>query len=792
MQRLRSFRLLLPLLLLAGPLHAQTVIQGTVRDATDNSPLPGVNISEVSTSNGASSDQDGNFSLTVNSLQSTVRFSFLGYRSQDIPLNGRTHLTVALQISNEELDKIVVIGYGTQKKVNLTGSVQTLRLDSVVNTPVTNSAQLMYGRFSGVQLTQGGGLPGSDGSSINIRGLGTFGNSAPLVVIDGMQFDGLGEFNRLAPADIESITVLKDASAGAIYGARGANGVIVVTTKQGEASNFRVEYNNYFGFQRPTIMPTYLNAIQYAELMNEKFENQADGKAFNPRYTEEQMQQIRDGSNPDQFTNTDWAEETLRDAPMQNHYLALSGGSANTTYRFSLGYMDQGSVVIGKFHLDRYNFRANVQSRLKNWLTINNNLNGALKKFTGPSGGPNVVNNMIYSFRRNAPTIPAYYSHGGYGFVDGAWQNINPSLGTEFQPMQLGELGDFTSHDYSINDRLSIKATFGNFSFETAGTLNLDFYDETNFRPTVEKRDYDNNIMSFNDQNSLSNSFNKHYRLMSENLLRYQTEFTDHRLQLMAGHSVIYDRSDNFRGSLESFPSDNLQEFNAGGVANPAVSGGASEQAMQSFFGRVNYSYLGRYLFEANIRRDGSSKFGPGNRYGTFPSFSAGWRVSEEPFLENLFASNIFSSLKLRGSWGRTGNNGIGNYIYDQTYNAGLDYILGNDIIVSGVALTSLANPTILWETSEQYDIGLDAAFFNNRLTLETDFFNRRSFNILYTNFPIPGSLGVNSLAAQNAAEMVNQGVELNLNFTNRSGELGYALGLNVTNFAKNEVTSLG
>src|SRR3546814_324483 len=260
----------------------------------------------------------------------------------------------------------------------------------------------------------------------------------------------------------------------------------------------------------------------------------------------------------------------------------------------------------------------------------------------------------------------------------------------------------------------------------------------------------------------------------------------------MAGHSVIYDRSDNFRGSLESFPSDNLQEFNAGGVANPAVSGGASEQAMQSFFGRVNYSYLGRYLFEANIRRDGSSKFGPGNRYGTFPSFSAGWRVSEEPFLENLFASNIFSSLKLRGSWGRTGNNGIGNYIYDQTYNAGLDYILGNDIIVSGVALTSLANPTILWETSEQYDIGLDAAFFNNRLTLETDFFNRRSFNILYTNFPIPGSLGVNSLAAQNAAEMVNQGVELNLNFTNRSGELGYALGLNVTNFAKKEEKSIG
>lgn len=784
--------LLLPFLLLTGALHAQIVVKGTVRDAVDSSPLPGVAISEINTNNGTSSDQDGNFSLTIENPESTLRFSMIGYRSKDIDINGRTHLTVALEVSSQELDKIVVIGYGVQKKVNLTGSVQTLRLDSVVNTPVTNSAQLMYGRFSGVQLTQGGGLPGSDGSSINIRGLGTFGNAAPLVVIDGMQFDGLAEFNRLAPADIETITVLKDASAGAIYGARGANGVIVVTTKQGEPSKFRVEYNNYFGFQRPTIMPTYLNAVEYAELMNEKYENEADGKAFNPRYTGEQLQQIRDGSNPDQFANTNWADEVLQDAPIQNHYLALSGGSANTVYRISLGYMDQGAIVTGKFHLDRYNFRANVRSDLKDWLTVNNNLNGTLNKFVGPSGGSGVVNNMIYSFRRNAPTIPAYYSHGGYGFVDGAWQNVNPSLGTEFQPMQIGELGDYMSNDYSLNDRLSVKATFGGFSFETAATINLDFTDETNFRPTTEKRDYNNELISANDLNSLSNSFNKHYRIMSENLLRYQTTLTDHRLEFLAGHSVIYDRGDNFRGSLQNFPSNNLQELDAGGVANPAVSGGANERSMQSFFGRVNYSYLGRYLFEANIRRDGSSKFGPGNRYGTFPSFSAGWRISEEPFFKKVFSSNTLNGLKLRGSWGRTGNNGIGNYIYDQTYNAGLDYVLGSDVIVSGVALTSLANPTIRWETTEQYDIGLDAALFNNRLTLEADYFNRKSYNILYTNFPIPGSLGVSSLAAQNAAEMVNKGAELNLNFANRSGELDYVLGFNVTHFANNQVTSLG
>src|SRR5690606_32830683 len=424
---LYRWQLLSLLLLSAGTLHAQVVIKGTVTDGADQTPLPGVNITEVGTQNGTASDENGNFTFTVNGPQSTLRFSMIGYAPQDIELDGRTYLAVTMTLSSQKLDQIVVIGYGVQEKINLTGSVQTLRMDSVVNIPVTNSAQLMYGRFSGVQLTQGGGLPGSDGSSINIRGLGTFGNAAPLVVIDGMQFDGLGEFNRLAPADIESITVLKDASAGAIYGARGANGVIVVTTKQGEASKFRVEYNNYIGFQRPTIMPSYLNAMQYAELMNEKFENEADGKPYNPRYTDEQLQQIRDGSNPDQFANTDWAKETLRDAPLQNHYLALTGGSGKTNYRFSLGYMGQGAVVTGKFHLDRYNFRANVQSRIKSWLSLDNNLNGSLNKFKGPSGGSGVVSNMIYSFRRNAPTIPAYYSHGGYGYVDGAWQNVNPS-----------------------------------------------------------------------------------------------------------------------------------------------------------------------------------------------------------------------------------------------------------------------------------------------------------------------------------------------------------------------------
>lgn len=773
--------------------QSQTHIRGIVRDATDQSPLGGVSVTETGAGNAVQTDQNGNFTISVTNARVILLFSFIGYESKEVATNRSGSLTVALQPTAQELDQVVIVGYGTQKKANLTGAVQTLWLDSVVNTPVSNSAQLMYGRFSGVQLTQGNGLPGTDGSSINIRGLGTFGNSVPLVVIDGMQFDGLVEFNRLAPADIESITVLKDASAGAIYGARGANGVIVVTTKQGQASKFRVEYNNYTGVQRPTEMPKYLNAIDYAELMNEKYRNEADGKAFNPRYTEEQLQLIRDGSDPDRFADTDWAAEVLQDAPMQSHYLSLSGGNASTVYRISLGYLDQGAVVKGKFHLQRYNFRANVQSDVKDWLSVSNNFNGSFSKFQGPSGGADVISNMMYSFRRNAPTIPAYYKHGGYGFHDGAYRNVNPSMGTEFQPLELGELGDFISEDYNINDRLSVKAAFKGFTFESSVTLNLDFYDDSSFKPSVIHRDYDGNITSAVDRNSLSNSFSKHYRIMNENLLRYEMRLQEvHELQFLAGHSVIYDRNDGFRGSLQNFPSDHLHEFDGGGVASPTVSGGANEQSIQSFFARMNYAFQGKYLFEANVRRDGSSKFGPGNRYGTFPSFSAGWRISEEPFLKNTQSPRGLTNLKLRASWGRTGNNGIGNYIYDQTYNAGLDYVLGDGTIVGGVALTSLANPTIRWETTEQYNIGLDAAFFSNRLSFEADYFNRKSFDILYTNFPIPGTLGVSSLAAQNAAEMVNKGLELNLNYSDKRGNVGYAIGGNVTRFAKNKVTDLG
>lgn len=773
-------------------------LTGIIVDKNGESII-GANIVEKGTTNGTITDVGGNFSLQVEN-DAILQISYIGYLSQEISTTGRTSLNIVLQEDSQVLDEVVAVGYGTMRKLNLTGAVSTVNTEDLTNRPVTNTAQLMYGQFSGVQLTQSTGLAGKDQSSVVIRGIGTFGESTPLVVIDGMQYSDMGAFNNLAASDVESISVLKDASASAIYGARGANGVIVVTTKKGNIDEFKIEYNAYYGLQEATVIPEFLDAVTYAELMNEKFKNEAGGGIYNPRYTDEQMEMIRTGSNPDQFANTNWAAVALKTAPVQNHYLSFSGGKGKTSYLTSLGYLDQDAILVGKFSSKRYNLRLNLNSQIGKWLTVENTMSSYWKRFEGPAGadspdGQSDVfegdNGLLYQFQRAAPTIPVYYSNGEFGYVDGAYYNINPSMGTS-NVIKRANFGNYESDQINISERLALTAQLAEgLNFETSGTIKINFENISNFSPTDETRDFNGEILNVGEINSLSNRLNFDYRLTNENILRYSTIFNDlHDVSFMLGHSVIYDKVDGFSGSLRKFPSNNIEEFDGGGVLDPTVSGSASETAWQSFFGRINYNYQGKYLFEGNIRRDGSSKFGPNNRYGTFPSLSAGWRVSEESFFGSL--TNWVNDFKLRGSWGRSGNDRIGNYIYDQTYNAGLDYILGDDEVVSAVALTRLANPNITWETTEQFDIGLDASFLNNRLYLTADYFERKSTDILYTAFPIPSSLGVTNLAAQNSASMLNSGIEMALGYRQSKGPLKYSLQVNVTNMLDNKVTDLG
>lgn len=767
-------------------------VTGVVTSAFDELPIPGVVVLVKGTSNGGVTDIDGNYSIQVPGAESVLVFSIIGYESQEIVVGNQSRINVVLAESESLLDEVVVVGYGEQKKLNLTGSVETIKFDDAVNQPVTNSAQLMYGKFSGVQLTQSTGLPGSDGSSIIIRGIGTFGGTNPLVVIDNIQYDGLAEFNNLAPSDIESISVLKDASASSIYGARGANGVLVVTTKKGTNGKFSVDYNNYFGVQQVTVIPEYLDALNYATLRNERDLN-ANGPNAVLRFSEEEINAIRNGTNPDQFANTKWSNIALRDAPIQNHYLSFSGGTDKTTFRLSLGYLNQEAVVRGKFKSDRYNLGINLSIKPNKWLTVSNVTNAYWSKFVGPSGGAGAITGetgIINQFQRSSPVAPVYYSNGELAVVDGAYQNVNFSYPIN-NVLLTGTYGDYSNDNINVSERIGLSAAITKgLVFETSGSAIINFANISNFRPTLITRDWEGNIVGQNDVNDLNNNLNFNYRLMNENILRYNFTLNEsHNLGLMLGYSVIYDKSDGFSGSLQGFPSDAIQEFNGGGVLNPSVSGGASEEAWQSFFARVNYNYQEKYLFEANLRRDGSSKFGSTNRYGTFPSFSAGWNIAREGFLNT---SETLNELKIRASWGISGNDRIGNYIYEQTYNTGLDYQLGQDVIVPAVALTALSNPFITWETIEQFDIGIDASFFSNKLNLTADYFNRTSSDILYTNFPIPNTIGVTNLAAQNAAGMENKGVELSLAYRENIGKMKFNVSANVTRMADNKVTDLG
>lgn len=757
----------------------------------DGEALPGVVVLEKGTTNGNVTDLDGAFSIKVASSEAVLVFSLVGFQTQEIQVGNQSIINLVLRESESLLQEVVVVGYGEQKKINLTGSVETLRFDDAVNQPVTNSAQLMYGKFSGVQLTQSSGLPGADGSAIVIRGIGTFGGTNPLVVIDNVQYEGLAEFNALAPSDIESISVLKDASASAIYGARGANGVLVVTTKKGTKGKFSVDYNNYFGMQRVTVVPEYLDAVNYALLRNERDRNINPNTAI--RFSDADIEAIRNGTNPDQYANTNWASVALRDAPIQNHYLSFNGGMDKVTYRVSLGYLNQEAVVNGKFKSDRYNLGINLTATPNNWLTVSNVTNAYWSRFVGPAGGPNAITGetgIINQFQRSSPVVPVYYSNGDLAVVDGAYQKVNFSYPIN-HVLFTGNFGDYSNDNINVSERVGVSAKIAKgLVFETSGSAIINFANISNFRPTLITRDWEGNVVQRNDLNSLSNDLNFSYRLMNENILRYTTSIKEsHNLGFILGQSTIYDKVDGFGGSLQGFPSDAIQEFNGGGVINPSVSGGASEEAWQSFFARVNYNFREKYLFEANIRRDGSSKFGPDNRYGTFPSLSAGWNISREEFLRS---SETITDLKLRASWGISGNDRIGNYIFEQTYNTGLDYHVGTDVILSAVALTSLANPLITWETIEQYNIGLDASFFGNKLNFTADYFKRISSDILYTNFPIPNSIGVTNLAAVNAAGMENAGLELSLGYRQNIGKLLVNFSGNVTRMADNRVTSLG
>ncbi len=765
----------------AQELSAQArLVNGKVTAADNQEGIPGATVIVKGTTKGTATAADGTFSLQVPGPETILVFSSVGYTTIERLVGDMQVINVEMETGIEALDELVVVGYGTQKKVNLTGSVSAMDLDDIENIPAANTGTLLQGRLAGVTVSSFDPQPGRDSPQIRIRGIGTFNaGQEPLVIVDGVQ----SQLNQIPVSDIKSISVLKDAASAAIYGVRAANGVILVTTKRGKAGGrTNVNFKANYAFQNLLFNPDLLGSADNSTIRN-LWEIGEGGSAV---YTPEMIQKMRDGSDPDHFADTDWYNEAFRTSPMQTYYMSVDGGNENAQYMISGEFFDQEGILKGTA-ANRYSLRSNLDIKVNDRFKIGLNAYGYQRHFDEmalfdvSSMGDNSV---IYSLRRfTVPTVPAYYSNGSYGFVDGAY----PAYGTIARNIHfMAETGENFTDQNRIESRVfgELKILKG-LKWIPSFSVIYNNTRSSKFIPTYEQLDLDGGLLSENIVNALWKTNTAFRRNLFENLLTYQLDLDNHSIGVLAGHTAQYERYDYNQGYIENFPDNNIHQLD-GGVTNPQVRGMAYEVALESFFGRINYSFMNRYLIEFNVRRDGSSRIPKQNRWGTFPSLSTGWVISEESFLSNL---DFISFLKLRGSWGQIGNQEIGNYAFAQSISTGENYLLGGNII-GGVAITELANENLTWETTTIADLGLDMNLLNNRLQLTADLFNKVSSDILI-RLPQPRTLGVETFPYQNAAKVKNAGWEVDARWTdNINNRFTYFFGLNFSHVA-NEILDL-
>jgi TonB-linked SusC/RagA family outer membrane protein len=742
-------------------------VSGMVTDS-EGLPLPGVSIVQKGTNNGTVTNFDGAYSISVSDT-STLVFSYVGMVSQEILVQGKTKIDVVLSVDLQGLDEVVIVGYGSQKKINLTGSVSSINTEDITTRPVTNISAGLSGLAAGVSVVQNsGGTAGGDGATIRIRGVGTFNNSNPLIVVDGIPSEGTGIMNDIDPNDIENISILKDAASASIYGSRGANGVILITTKRGKSGKPRLTYNMYYGIQSvPRLIDYVSDFADYMEIANRLRPNQQN-------FTQADIQEWRDNPNdPLLHPNVNWNEEVYGgSAPIMNHSLGYSGGNEKTTYRFALSYLDQDGITSGN-NIQRFGIRTNLSSEVLNGLRMGGNV-----FFRWTDLSPNAINTSI----EWSPSIT------NVRHPDGRWG------GTQSGSVQTGlaPYAEIANRVREQNERRLLGNVFAEWEIidglKATASVAMDFnqgvsnafnkrYDIWNFRT-----DQIVDQVQLNSGRSATVAQNQDYQINTNLLLEYTKTIGDHNIKVLGGYETLQFRADNINVTRQQFPNNAVQGINAG---LELVGGGGTiaEWSMQSYFGRVNYNYKDKYLFEANFRADGSSRFKDGNRWGYFPSFSAGWNITEEDFLKDV---NGLDYLKLRASWGKLGNNRIGNYPYQSTYALNQNYSF-NGQVYSGIAQTALTNEDIKWEETTTTDIGIDASFFNGKLSLTADYFIRKTEGIL-TELPIPQFLGAKTEPIVNLASMENKGFELTLGYRGQIGEVRYNVSANVTKI-DNKVT---
>lgn len=756
-------------------------ITGTVTDE-NREGLPGATIQEKGTVNGTVTDINGEFTLNVTDPNGTLIFSYLGFITEEVAINNRSTINQLMVTDIKSLQEIVVVGYGTQKKVNVTGAVSTVNPEAITDLPVANSLNLLQGQMAGVQITLPGGQPGADQGIIRVRGAGSIGTDAnninknnPLILIDGLQ-STLTDFGNLNPNEIENISVLKDAASASIYGARAANGVVLITTKKGTSGKPKITFGTFHGVQEATVLPEFVNSWEYAELKNE-----ARANAGRPDYfTQETIDKLLATADIDSFPNVKWMDELFDRAYISRYDLGISGGGENVRYQISGGYQFQDGIMLNQ-SAERYNLRTNVQFDVNEKVSAGINVGAYRNEAQRAFANTDAILRRAYFAQ---PLVPVRWNTGPAAGEFAGFTDLGSGNPKAVQnPVHLAENGRRTE----IRDRITLQFN-GSYKFtdDLKFTTNIG-YSRNNtevdaYRPISLLTRYNGNQAPQSFVNTVAeNSFNKRDQFQIDNLLTYDLSLDNHDLQFLVGHSALEVINENFNARGQQMPGT-VEQLDAATDAF-IVGGSESDWALQSFFGRINYTFNNKYLLEANLRYDGSSRFGEENQYGAFPSFSAGWRIIEEPFMQNV---SFLNDLKLRGSWGILGNQEIGNYSFVQNYNIEQFYLNASESLVSGAAIRTLGNPLVQWEETSTLNFGLDFSVLKGRVNVNIDYFEKTTEGIL-TTLPLPASFGTVNPPTQNAATVLNSGWEFLLGYQDDFGPLRVGVSANLSTL-NNEV----
>lgn len=757
-------------------------------------PVAGASISVPGTTRGTVTNAEGLFELEVPE-DATLRISYIGYKEKRIKAGSQTNLVVTLEEDTQLLDEVVVVGFGTQKKVNLTGSVATVNAADLAERPQPNVQNMLQGKISGMQIVTNTAQPGRDTGSISIRGKGSFGASAaPLILIDGV----VGELNVLSPDDIESVSVLKDAASASIYGARAANGVILVTTKKGKSGKARISYSFNYGWQQATKLGDQIwDSSTYMEMYN----GMVDRMGGRTKYTPEMIAKYSD-PNRDRllYPDYDWMDETFETGHAMTHNLNVSGGNEKTTYNISLGYLDQAGLLA---HHDykRYTGLISLENQVHERIRIGATANFYNGKLDEPYYTNSSLINMINSSRpMTRPFLPdgsGRYSYESFPeSYGGEWQNRNPVwvMNETSRNIEnwIANAQAYTYVDFVKKDHMQLTwTTKGGFRYNDqflkshypARPQGFYYLKESDYKPGGA----DEHLLAtdFFPEKGVRNYTHRLLYTMFYTTLDYRWSITpDHEISVLAGFQEEGQSLRKMEGKRESYPSDSMTELNGGSTVGQTLSGGVTEYALRSLFGRVTYAYKSKYLLEGNFRYDGTSRIHRDHRWGVFPSFSGAWRISEEPFVKEN--ATWIDNLKLRASWGKLGNSEIGDYPYQEVYSSA-GYIFNNEVM-QGVVQTALKDKSLQWETTSVTDIGADLNLFNNKISLTFDWYNKITDGIL-SQAAIPASVGMTAPTI-NYGKLRNRGVEFEIGHRNRIGDFTYGAGF-MASLNKNEVLEL-